>query len=43
MRRRMLVVLGLALVLSATVSRGEWRMRIHSDSTSTQWCPTFLA
>ena len=29
MRRRMMVVVGLALTLGVTASQGEWRKRIH--------------
>jgi len=34
MTRRIMVILGLALALGATVSQGEWRMRIHKGATT---------
>ena len=37
MKRRILLVLGLALVLGVAVSQGEWKMRVHEGATVTEF------
>ena len=37
MRRRMMVVLGLALACGATVSQAEWKMRVHEGASVTEF------